>query len=294
MATLPITRTNRLAGRRTQRVVRPLLAAHVRRYWPALLAGSLLAVLQVVTKLAEPWPLGWLVDNALTGPAARRSRDPNGPRDRGGQLGVHRQPRRDLRLLVDPAAVLGRSARCQRHARPGVRPPESHVARLPQAASGRRSHGPCHSRRRFHPGHAGAGARQPVPQPAAGDRDVRGDADGGPLPDTAEPHDHPAARDRRASLEANAPSGIAAGSQGRRCGRFVGDGESRRDRPRAGLHAGAAPVGSLRGIVGRQLDRRCRGRQVAGALRPDGRRSRASVDPDRVVGRRRRVSPMAR
>jgi ABC-type multidrug transport system fused ATPase/permease subunit len=28
----------------------------------------LLAVLQVITKLAEPWPLGWLVDNALTGP----------------------------------------------------------------------------------------------------------------------------------------------------------------------------------------------------------------------------------
>jgi ABC-type multidrug transport system fused ATPase/permease subunit len=43
------------------------LAAHVRRYWPALLVGSLLAVLQVITKLAEPWPLGWLVDNALTG-----------------------------------------------------------------------------------------------------------------------------------------------------------------------------------------------------------------------------------
>jgi ABC-type multidrug transport system fused ATPase/permease subunit len=45
------------------------MAAHVRRYWPALLVGSLLAVLQVATKLAEPWPLGWLVDNALTGPA---------------------------------------------------------------------------------------------------------------------------------------------------------------------------------------------------------------------------------
>ncbi|HEX3090021.1 MAG TPA: ABC transporter ATP-binding protein [Ilumatobacteraceae bacterium] len=28
----------------------------------------MLAVLQVITKLAEPWPLGWLVDNALTGP----------------------------------------------------------------------------------------------------------------------------------------------------------------------------------------------------------------------------------
>ena len=45
------------------------MRAHVRRYWPALLLGSVLAVLQVVTKLAEPWPLGWLVDNALTGPA---------------------------------------------------------------------------------------------------------------------------------------------------------------------------------------------------------------------------------
>ncbi|MEY2450524.1 MAG: ATP-binding cassette, subfamily bacterial MsbA [Acidimicrobiaceae bacterium] len=57
-----------MSGRRARRVVRPLLAAHVRRYWPALFVGSLLAVLQVVTKLAEPWPLGWLVDNALTGP----------------------------------------------------------------------------------------------------------------------------------------------------------------------------------------------------------------------------------
>jgi ATP-binding cassette, subfamily B, bacterial len=43
---------------------------HVRRYWPALFVGSLLAVLQVLTKLAEPWPLGWLVDNALTGSAS--------------------------------------------------------------------------------------------------------------------------------------------------------------------------------------------------------------------------------
>ena len=54
-------------GRRANRVVRPLLSAHVRRYWPALVVGSLLAVLQVVTKLAEPWPLGWLVDHALAG-----------------------------------------------------------------------------------------------------------------------------------------------------------------------------------------------------------------------------------
>jgi ATP-binding cassette, subfamily B, bacterial len=54
-------------SRRANRVVRPLLSAHVRRYGPALVVGSLLAVLQVVTKLAEPWPLGWLVDHALTG-----------------------------------------------------------------------------------------------------------------------------------------------------------------------------------------------------------------------------------
>ena len=70
MATAATTNlTNRHASRRATRVVRPLLRAHVRRYWPALLLGSLLAVLQVATKLAEPWPLGWLVDNALTGPA---------------------------------------------------------------------------------------------------------------------------------------------------------------------------------------------------------------------------------
>jgi ABC-type multidrug transport system fused ATPase/permease subunit len=43
------------------------MVAHARRYWPALVAGSLLTVLQVVTRLAEPWPLGWLVDNALIG-----------------------------------------------------------------------------------------------------------------------------------------------------------------------------------------------------------------------------------
>ncbi|MEP7112041.1 MAG: ABC transporter ATP-binding protein [Ilumatobacteraceae bacterium] len=65
--------TNRPASRRATRVVRPLLRAHVRRYWPALFLGSLLAVLQVVTKLAEPWPLGWLVDNALTGSASGAS-----------------------------------------------------------------------------------------------------------------------------------------------------------------------------------------------------------------------------
>jgi ATP-binding cassette, subfamily B, bacterial len=58
--------TNRPASRRATRVVRPLLRSHVRRYWPALFLGSLLAVLQVITKLAEPWPLGWLVDNSLT------------------------------------------------------------------------------------------------------------------------------------------------------------------------------------------------------------------------------------
>ncbi|HZX54195.1 MAG TPA: ABC transporter ATP-binding protein [Ilumatobacteraceae bacterium] len=49
------------------RAIRPLFASHVRRYWPALVLGSGLAVLQVVTKLAEPWPLAWLVDNALSG-----------------------------------------------------------------------------------------------------------------------------------------------------------------------------------------------------------------------------------
>ena len=70
MATTTTTQlTNRPASRRTTRVVRPLLRAHVGRYWSALLLGSLLAVLQVVTKLAEPWPLGWLVDHALTSPA---------------------------------------------------------------------------------------------------------------------------------------------------------------------------------------------------------------------------------
>jgi ATP-binding cassette, subfamily B, bacterial len=51
-------------------VVGPLLRSHIRRYWPALLLGSVLAVLQVITKLAEPWPLGWLVDHALTGSAS--------------------------------------------------------------------------------------------------------------------------------------------------------------------------------------------------------------------------------
>ena len=68
MATTATTNlTNRPASRRSTRVVRPLLRSHVSRYWPALLLGSLLAVLQVATKLAEPWPLGWLVDHALTG-----------------------------------------------------------------------------------------------------------------------------------------------------------------------------------------------------------------------------------
>ena len=68
MATTATTNlTNRPASRRSTRVVRPLLRAHVSRYWPALLLGSILAVLQVATKLAEPWPLGWLVDHALTG-----------------------------------------------------------------------------------------------------------------------------------------------------------------------------------------------------------------------------------
>jgi len=48
--------------------IRPLLTSHVRRYWPALALGSLLAVLEVAARLAAPWPLGWLVDHALSGP----------------------------------------------------------------------------------------------------------------------------------------------------------------------------------------------------------------------------------
>jgi ATP-binding cassette, subfamily B, bacterial len=67
--TATTTLTHRPGRRRSTRVVRPLLRAHVGRYWPALVLGSVLAVLQVVTKLAEPWPLGWLVDHALTGSA---------------------------------------------------------------------------------------------------------------------------------------------------------------------------------------------------------------------------------
>ena len=67
MATAATSTQANTGGGRARRVVRPLLAAHVRRYWPALFIGSLLAGLQVVTKLAEPWPLGWLIDNALTG-----------------------------------------------------------------------------------------------------------------------------------------------------------------------------------------------------------------------------------
>lgn len=55
------------AARGASRVVRPLRWAHVRRYWPALLVGSLLMVLQVLAKLAQPWPFGWLVDHSLTG-----------------------------------------------------------------------------------------------------------------------------------------------------------------------------------------------------------------------------------
>ena len=57
----------RKVGRRAHRVVRSLLSTHVRRYWPALFVGSLFAVLLVLTKLAQPWPLGWLVDHALGG-----------------------------------------------------------------------------------------------------------------------------------------------------------------------------------------------------------------------------------
>ena len=62
--TNPPTRTG---ARRANHVVPPLLSAHVRRYRRALLVGSLLALLQVLTKLAQPWPLGWLVDHSLTG-----------------------------------------------------------------------------------------------------------------------------------------------------------------------------------------------------------------------------------
>ena len=62
--TNPPTRTG---ARRASHVVPPLLSAHVRRYRRALLVGSLLALLQVLTKLAQPWPLGWLVDHSLTG-----------------------------------------------------------------------------------------------------------------------------------------------------------------------------------------------------------------------------------
>jgi ABC-type multidrug transport system fused ATPase/permease subunit len=54
--------------RRQRSAVRSLLGPHLRRYWTVLAVGALLAVLQIVTKLAEPWPLGWLVDHALTPP----------------------------------------------------------------------------------------------------------------------------------------------------------------------------------------------------------------------------------
>ena len=58
---------NRQRRQRSRRIVGPLLRAHARRYWPVLALGAVLAVLQIVTKLAEPWPLGWLVDHSLTG-----------------------------------------------------------------------------------------------------------------------------------------------------------------------------------------------------------------------------------
>jgi ATP-binding cassette, subfamily B, bacterial len=41
------------------------LRPHLRPYRGPLLLGAFFAVLQVGTKLAEPWPLAWLVDNAL-------------------------------------------------------------------------------------------------------------------------------------------------------------------------------------------------------------------------------------
>jgi hypothetical protein len=54
VATTVSTDLTKLAtGRRAAHVVRPLMRAHVQRYWPALLLGSVLAVLQVITKLAE-------------------------------------------------------------------------------------------------------------------------------------------------------------------------------------------------------------------------------------------------
>ena len=68
MATVATNNLRTIAlGHGTVHVVRPLMTAHVRRYWPALLVGSVLTVLEVATRLAEPWPLGWLVDHALTG-----------------------------------------------------------------------------------------------------------------------------------------------------------------------------------------------------------------------------------
>ena len=66
-ASISVRLTNRPQRRRSGRLLNPLLRTHMRRYSRALLLGSALAVLQVVTKLAEPWPLGWLVDHTLTG-----------------------------------------------------------------------------------------------------------------------------------------------------------------------------------------------------------------------------------
>ena len=62
-----VNESTRKLGRRAHRAGRSLFSTHVRRYWPALLVGSLFTVLQVLTKLAHPLPLGWLIDRALVG-----------------------------------------------------------------------------------------------------------------------------------------------------------------------------------------------------------------------------------
>ncbi len=198
--------------------------------------------------------------------AEGRRRHPRGPHRRDGQPRAARRHRRGLRLLVDPAAVVGGPARRQRYARPGLRPPPSDVARLPQAASSRRPHRSRHRRRRLHAGHARPGPGQPVPQPAARRRDVRRDDDRRPVPDAAQPDDHASAGDLRAPLQADASPRLATCPQGGRSGCVVGDREPWRDRSGAGLHARAAPVGPLRAVVWRQPECRRRGGSIAGAV----------------------------
>ena len=80
---------NRSRRAHPPRLLIPLLLTHMRRYSRALLLGSLLAVLQVVTKLAEPWPLGWLIDHTLT-----------------GQVGDANSIRTDLALAIGGLAVI--------------------------------------------------------------------------------------------------------------------------------------------------------------------------------------------